>query len=264
MEFGAGQPQPTTDPGAGEGEGQGNEFYQSLLSDIPEEHRPYVEEAVKKFDGEVTRKFQDAADYRKQWEPYEELGINNLDPEAVQGLMAFAEIANDPDTFRQWWESVGDEYGFMDDDDDDDLDDDDDTLTQEKVDQLVESRLQEMLSPLLQREQSREEEERMQAAEEAIDDQFAQLEQQYGELSDDQKRNVIQLALAYQDDAENAILRGFQDYQGLISSTEREALSEKANQPKPAGGEGKANTNAKPVTSFEDAASMAKERLAQG
>lgn len=241
--------------------GQGNEFYDSILSDVPQEHRPYVESAIKEFDGRVTKKFQEAAEYRDQWQPYEELGINEYDPESLQSLLQFAEIANDPDTFREWWEKVGDEQGWTDDlilSDNDDDEDDDEFNKQELMEQFAQM-LDERMQPLTERERAREEESRLNAAEQAIDEQMEQLKQEHGEFDE---QAVYKLALAYSDE-DNPIELAFKDYQSLVGDIEKGTLESKSGQPPPSEAGGRPNTTAQPITTWEDAKEAAVERFKQ-
>src|SRR4051812_42386476 len=113
-------------PGAEGADGQGqagapdnpNGLYPDL-SGVPESVRAQVESLLKEYDGNVTRKFQEAAEYRKQWEPYGELGITDVDPTELSDLMAFREIASDPEAFKEWHQAIGEQLGLapaMDDD----------------------------------------------------------------------------------------------------------------------------------------------------
>jgi len=246
-----------------ESQGADNDFYSSILSDIPEEHRPYVETAVKQFDANVTRKFQDAAEYRKTWEPYEQLGVNDVEPEQMEQLMAFAEIASDPDTFRQWWEAVGDEYGFTDElydelGGDEEGDEDEDILEQPAMTQALEEILDQRLAPLLEKERERDEQQRVDEASRLVDQQIAKLKEEHGDFDE---QMIYKLALAY--DGDDAITQAFNDYKDLVSNTERNTLREKSNQPPPSEGPGRADTNAHPVTDWNEAKDAARERIRQ-
>src|SRR3954465_2872880 len=100
-------PAPGAQPDAAGGEGQGqgastdNLGLHPDLSNVPEGIRSQVEALLKEYDGNVTWKFQEAAEYTKQCEPYQNLGINELEPDELSDLMAFREIASDPDSFRE-------------------------------------------------------------------------------------------------------------------------------------------------------------------
>lgn len=242
--------------GAG-GEGQGESHSEGLynLESVPEDYRPHVEKIAKEIDANVTRKFQEAAQYRDQWEPYEKLGINEYEPEALEQLLAFAEIANDENTFRQWWNDVGQEYGFLNENDDtDDVDDlfnDDDDFEAK-----LEAKLEERLGPLYQRELEREEQERIAEAEALIDQAIEALKNEHGDFNE---QVVYKLALAY--DGPDAIQQAFKEYQELVSNTEKETVTNKGNAPTPPEGSGPANTNQKLPTSFDEASAMATERL---
>lgn len=223
------------------------------LNSVPEDYRPHVEKIAKEIDANVTRKFQEAAQYKSQWEPYEQLGINEYEPEQLEQLLTFAEIANDPDSFKEWWTNVGNEYGFMEQNDDvDDIDVDDDNDPAE----LVEALLEEKLGPLYQKELEREEQARIAEAEEMIDREVAALKEQHGDFNED---IIYKLALAHE--GNDAIQKAFQEYQELVSNTEKQTVTDKSNPPVVPEGPGAANTNQNVPTNFDEASAMAKERM---
>jgi hypothetical protein len=51
-----------------EGQGGGLGLYD--LTTVPEHLRPVVEPLLKKVEANVTQRFQEHADFRKQWEPF--------------------------------------------------------------------------------------------------------------------------------------------------------------------------------------------------
>ena len=92
--------QPTTGQGDG---GTSDAPYAEYLNRIPEEYRGDVEPIFKEWDGNVTRRFQEAAEFRKQWEPFAQTGISQMQPDEVQWALQVAEAAqNNPAALRQW------------------------------------------------------------------------------------------------------------------------------------------------------------------
>ena len=77
-----------------------------FLNGMPEEHRTLLTPYVKKWDGTVTKKFQD---YSNRLKPYEQLGK----PEELQKYVAFANnFRNDPESlFRVMWNGLQEQYG---------------------------------------------------------------------------------------------------------------------------------------------------------
>ena len=88
--------------------GNGDEFSLAnpFLNGMPEEHRTLLAPYVKKWDGQVTKKFQD---YSSKLKPYEQLG-------PVDELKKYHAFANnfrqDPEgLFRLMWMGLRDQYG---------------------------------------------------------------------------------------------------------------------------------------------------------
>src|SRR5262245_33395237 len=95
----AGQPE-----GQGAPEGTGGLYD---LSSVPEDLRQFVEPHLKAIEGNVTKRFQDYSSKLDAWKPYDELGIQDVDPQQLSQLLAFAEIAQDEQQFADWWKEVG-------------------------------------------------------------------------------------------------------------------------------------------------------------
>jgi hypothetical protein len=47
----------------------------------------------------------------ENWEPYEQLGVNEIEPSELQELLRFREIIQDEDQFREWYNNVGELLG---------------------------------------------------------------------------------------------------------------------------------------------------------
>jgi hypothetical protein len=80
MPAGALPGQGTPQPAPGQAPETGDSLLSGFLQEIPEQHRPILEPYLKKWDGQVTKKFQDI---HSQYEPYKQLG----DPELLQQAM---------------------------------------------------------------------------------------------------------------------------------------------------------------------------------
>lgn len=242
-----------------QGDATQNELYD--LSSVPEEYRGYVSDVVKEIQGNVTKRFQESSEYKKQWEPYESVGITDLEPQQVEQLVQFAQLANDPELFKEWWEEVGDELGFtdsleeFDDDDDEDFDEDDDEDFD--IEELIESAVQERIAPLLQQQAQQEQEQLLSEVNQEIESSLEALREEHGEFDE---QVVLKLALAH-DESDDPIADGFKDYLGLISNTERKTIEGKRNAPKPPEGPGTPNTNGESPTDFRSATEIAKERM---
>jgi hypothetical protein len=225
---------------------------------------------LKAIEGNVTKKFQEGAEYRKGWEPYEALGIQDMDPAALQQLLDFAQITTDPDQFSQWWKAVGDHMGFFQgqgsNNEDLGLEDFDglDGLTQEQVKELIEASIAERLSPLEENLQSQERDKRVQAAGEELDAALGTIEADNAALfggdaeeKQEVKDQILRLALTYSEGDENLtgeeiIAKAFEDYKALLAKGEKGLFDQKNGQPDPPEGPGSADLSPEKITSFSD------------
>lgn len=247
-------------------EGQGTEPSQSDalselydLSSVPDEQRPHIEPILQDVQRNVNSKFEQAADYRKQWEPYEELGVNNIDPALMEELVAIAQIAEDEDQLREWWSSLGNERGWYEESDDEDLDFEDEDISAEELQafqEVIEKAIESKTAPLFEKEREREQQQLLAEADQAISTQLDELKEKYGEFDE---QAVCKLALAY--DGDDAISKGFEDYQNLIKNAENGVFKSKTDAPTPPEGEGTADVSVENITSFQDAKKAAVARL---
>jgi len=249
MEAGSAPPaEPTQPADAGEGgQAPGSDPTGSPwdLNAAPAELRPYLEAELKKYEGNITRKFQEAADYRKQWEPYETAGVNQVAPEELAELLQLREVFSDEDAFKEWWQSVGSELGYEGQPDpgaeDPFVADPDAGPNTEEIEAQV---------------QQQSDQQRVAEAQTQIDQQLAQLKAEHGEFNEDA---VCQLALAY-DGAPDSITNAYADYQRLVGQAENGLVSGKMGQPDtPESGGG--NAPPEPITSFADAKTAALARM---
>jgi hypothetical protein len=113
-----------TDPSADavqpEVEGQGDSGtggappYQEYLDRIPEELRGQVEPVFRDWDGRTTQRFQEAAEYRRAWEPYEQLGVQQVSPQEVAWLLQFRNAHdNNPQAILDWAREYAQEHGLQ-------------------------------------------------------------------------------------------------------------------------------------------------------
>lgn len=244
------------------------------LDSVAPEIRDAVAPHLKAIEGNVTKKFQEAAESRKAWEPYEELGIKDLDPESLKGLLEFAQMANDPEQFGQWWQAAGNEMGLFEkfaQGEDLDLDMEDD-LSSERIAELVEKQVAEKLGPVEQTIQQQEAERETAQANEEVAKAMDSFKSENSALFEGDKegeveRMVARLAYSYSDDESlspaEMIQKGGEDYKKLIGQGEGSLFDRKANQPAPPEGAGAADTSPEKITSFNDPRlkEAAKERL---
>lgn len=257
---------PAVQPGeAPEGaeQGQGAEGFQGLydLSAAPEQLRPLLEQELKKVDANVTRRFQEHADFRKKFEALEGIdGLTDVPGEELSQLLEFREIAGNPEQFESWWYQVGKELGFF---EDDGQGPEAGAVGEERegggnpeVAQLVETVQQ--LSQRLEEFETRGQSEKAQAeARQEIDRQLGELRDQHGEFDENL---VLRLARDYAEEPD-AIQRGYDDYLRITGQAQNELVEDKLNQPAAANGGGRPDTGGTEPRTFKEAQAAALQRL---
>lgn len=224
---------PTNDVQPTEGQGAadtGSGLYD--LSSVPEHLRATVEPIFKQWDANVTRKFQEHSEFRKGYEPYEQLGIRDVDPEELRELLEFRQIASDQDAFKAWYEEIGKELGLApgavsqagDDLGDEDLGDE---PSGSNIQDLVAQAVQQALQPIMQEREQAQQEANVQRELEAISNELSALEKEHGKFN---RERVTQLAMAYGDDPEG-IKKAFADYQDLVKEAQRGFVERGLDQP---------------------------------
>ena len=248
-------------PVQGDGAGVTNEPQGNLpwdLSAHPEELRPMLAAELKKIEGGVTQKLQEAAELRKQYEPLSGVeGLSEVPAEEIQELLAFRETIQDPAAFEEWWHAVGEELGFF---QGDEATDETGGVEEESVPAWAQSLIDDVQA-LKGTTQQAEASAREQQALQAIEQQLEALKEQHGDFDEDA---VCSLAMAYEDDPENAIAKGFADYQRITGKAQSDLVDGAAGQPGPAVSGGSADT-APPAVSWrdgQDPKALAKARFA--
>jgi hypothetical protein len=256
---------PEGQPSAPEGQAEGTSgLYNEVLNGVPENLHSQVEPILKQWDSNVSKKFEEAAEYRKQWEPYEEMGVTQHEPERLQALLELGDVLDDPGLLQQWWKEVGDELGYFDANEEEGSEDE--LLTPEQVQQMV----AEAVSPINEKLTSQEQEQLVAQASEDISTRLDQLAEKDDSLGKEIGKSdegepitgrdaVLQLALAYEDQ-ENPIDKGYADYQRLIGHGEGSLFEKKVKQPGGAEGPG-SPAGPKQFTSFDEANESAMRKL---
>lgn len=242
--------------------------YSQYLDSVAPEIREQVEPLFKEFDGNVTKKFQEHAEYRKGWTPYEDLGVKDVPPETLQELLTFAQMANDPEQFNSWLQNVATERGLLGeqgDDDELDLGEDDSSKIEER---LIE-KVSELINPLQERFEKQDEKQMIDEATAEIDSAFDSLLSEHKNLPENARDTVEALAYRYSEEpglsAKEVIEKGFSDYQQLIGQAEKGLFAKKDGQPQTPEGPGAASMQDEKITSFGDPRlkAQARERLHQ-
>lgn len=253
-------------PDEGQGGESGDSPYADYLNRIPENVRGDVEPIFKEWDQNTTRKFQEAAEYRNSWKPYEELGVNQQDPDAVKWALEVANFATqDPVAFQQWVTNgeYAEQHGLTRQEQQD--------VEQEYVDpsveQLVQARLEQQLGPVAGQLAAIEEWRAAQEQQQAEQQAMARIEQELEQLKTDHPdsfdRDKIEMFIPrhMESDPEHAVALAFQDWQAVFSQVEKQVLEGKVAQPTGAVSGGSADGSVESPNSFEQAREMAKQML---
>ena len=290
-EEGQGQPD-ATETSAVQPEGQGQPDAETGLYDlstVPEEHRAFVEEHLKNVERNANGKFQEHAEYREGWQPYEELGIQDIDPGGLGALIGFAEKLVDPETgeldpvaardaIMEFAEGLGVDLagdgqheGDLDAGDaDDETDDDVPSWARQLMDKDAERERQ--AAEAAEQEELRE---ITTAAEAAYRKEFEEVESLNGQPFDktpgsspdgDPQRSerdfLIGLAKRFQLDNDEPIKAAYQLMQTISGRAEAALVNGQPEQPKPSEGRGRASSPVRAVDTFEDAERIHRERNA--
>jgi hypothetical protein len=260
---------PPVDDTQPEGQGDvgesGNPVYAEYLDRIPEDAREVAEEAFRDWDTRTQQRFQEAADFRKQWEPLAQTGISDLSAEEVAWLVQFRGALEDPQVMQQWWNGYAEQNGLAaaPPEQQQTLDEYGGYQDQAAIEALVEQRLGPVVQALeqfnerfVQQDQQAAEAQAMQY----IEGQLAELEQKHGA---DFNREMVELFTTRHIDADpmNAVPKAWADWQKVRNGIEKAAMQPKLEAPPPAEGGGVPDTMPPKLDTFRDAEATAKEML---
>lgn len=253
------------EPASGEG-GQGGLGDLYDLSQAPEELRPYLEQELQKIVGNVGRRFEEAADFRKQWEPFDKVeGLRDVPVEELQELVEFREVFSDEEKFEDWWTQVGEKLGFFEGaEGEEEGEESPEGETPAWAQTLMErlDALEGTVKPISESVSQQEARARQDAAQAAIDTTLDALEGEHGEFD---RNAVATLAIPFSDDPiEEAIKKGFAQYQQIAGKAQGELADSKNGQPNPAKPGGQPDTSPQQFTDLNDPRlkAAARQRLA--
>lgn len=239
------------------------------IDKVPAEYRQYVDPILQEVQKNANSKISELSEANKAWEPYEQLGVNKVDPEVMEGMLGLLDLMSkaeeDPSGFQEWWSEVGNQYGFAGEGEggegDEDLFEEGEAagLTAEDIASVVSEQVQGMLSPFLEQQQQQEQQALLQEADQTIDKQIADLKQEHGDFDEKVEAAICKLALGHE--GPDAIQKGFEDYSSMIEEAQGQLFTKKTQQPGKPEGPGAPNTSPEPITSFKDANAAARHRL---
>lgn len=199
--FGTEAPAEVTTP-----ENKDNPAWEAYLQDVPDTMRGLVTPAFKKWDQEVSAKFEQHAQDRKRYDPYNEFVDNQVDPNAIRASMQFLhQLTNDPVAFYKELDqtlrenpqyasqlSPAQKQAIANAADDDSLPDD---PYQQKIDELAKTQ-NAFQQEWQRREQAQKHQQYVASAHDEFNRDYAAIEQQHGTLSGEFKARIAQEAIA--------------------------------------------------------------------
>src|SRR6266496_462591 len=228
-----------------------NPIHEEFISALPEELQEDAGKYVEHWDKYVQDKFGENAEEIKGWEPYSNIqvdentaiNIRDIPPEELAELLAWREIANDPEELAKY---SGEQ----------------EVPEDPQVAQLLQQVTELSAWKQQQEQQSAQmaQEAQVAQAQTWVDSELGKIKEQYPKLSDQDIDDICALASRYEP-ADDVIQKGFKDFQEIVARTEREFFQKKAGQPRPAESGGAPNTAAEPIRTYDDASEAARMRL---
>ena len=218
-------------------EGQGAQTQDSpwaqYLDRFPEEARDVASEVFKEWDGNVTKRFQDASQFRQQMEPFAPLLTGRQAEEIEWGLQFRDAALNNPQAVKEWFEGYAQEHGLTQ-AEQDQLEQD--VLTDPDLTQALQTQLgplQQQVEAIQARFEAQDHAQRLQEAQTMISTQLDAEEKRLGVAFN---REAIEcLAGKYiEADPQNAISRAAQDWEKIHNEIQAGALQKKVDTSRPA------------------------------
>ncbi|MDE2102251.1 MAG: hypothetical protein KGL39_33710 [Patescibacteria group bacterium] len=242
-------------------EGQGGAApYTDYLERFPEEHRELAESVFKEWDGSVTKRFQEHADFRRQMEPFQQFQGRQAD-ELKWGADFYDAASNNPQAVRDWYQEYAKTHGL-------------EEALEPSADEGFEDpslqALRQQLDPVAQQVQAlteRFEQQDMQARlAEASQQIEAQMDTAKEKLGDLFNRDAIEglVGKYIESDPTNAVERAAQDWERIANDQRAQALQGKVDTTSPAAETGGAADGSVPkISTFQQATEAVLARFAQ-
>lgn len=244
-------------------QGQGAAPYADYLNQIPEDYRAQVEPVFKEWDASVTKKFMEAAEFRRQMEPFQQ--FQGRDADALRWGAEFHDAAvNNPQAVVDWAKEYAKEHGLT-------------LAEQQAVEQAVEefedpalvalkSRLDpitDQLQALTQRFEQQDHQARLIEAQQAIDTQMTEAKDRLGDLFNQDAIEGL-IGKYIETDPEHAVEYAARDWEQIANGLKTAAIQGKLDTTIPAPETGGVPDGSIPkVSTFEQAAELVRQRLSQ-
>ena len=242
--------QPDAGQGDGGQSGGGEQPYAEYLNAVPEEVRGTVEPVFADWNAHVNKQFEQHAEFRKGWEPYEQAGLNQYQPDQLSWALQVAQAAqNDPAAMRAWLDEQHGPVAAAQQDQQPSQDELFGVGYQDPQTQQLEQLFEQKFGPLSQQFQefaqwreSLEQQQHEARISEALNAEIGQLEQQHAaNLPEDVRGNFAEIIGTFASkyahpgaDPKQVIGRAWADFESLSNQLQTAALQQKVNQPKPA------------------------------
>jgi len=239
-------------PEVGGAEGQGQAPYAEYLDRLPEGIRGDVEPVFKEWDSSVTKKFQEAADFRKQWEPFQDLGLTDVPRDEIENLMALRDLAaNDPEQFDAWLSATAQERGLF-------------GESEESEDPYGEA--EDPMSPVMSElgelkawKEQMEQEQRVSEAMKVVDQQVSEAVAKHPDVPRELAEQF--LASFAESDPQNAVSLSFEAAEKWMAQIQQGMVSDKLSQPEAAEQGQRVDGSPEQISTFAQASQAALQRL---
>lgn len=236
-----------------EGQGQGDAatgLYD--LSSVPDEYRSHVERIAKDIDRNAQAKFREAADYRKQWQPFEELGLVDQNPDEIRQMIELSRLLGDESTAQDAVLALAKHVGL----EVDGLDEEPETAPDPQAE------LRAQIEALQAAESERQQAAAQQQELERLQDEWDGIVQEHGPFTDEQQQMIVELASRFESE-EQPLVAAHKLYNQIVGIGEQGLVKAKAGEPTASEPAGRASTTVAPPETFEEAKRLMTERRSQ-
>lgn len=261
-------------PGEGQGGGGDGGLFDSYLQTVPEDARETVASYLKDASSKVDGRLQEAAEFRKQWEPYQGVeALTQYQPDELQQLLAWHQhIASGEDAYKQWLTNAAKEAGLTLAEAEELSEEGAEGLTKADVQKLIAEQASQQVAPLQQQLEQFQQQQAIDLEADAIRKVWGELEAEHKlQLTDEQKETVLELGMAKAVDERGNDLpmgdaswvkAGFDRYQKITGGAQQQFVADKLGQPKIPLSQGASEAGSGPKT-FDEAKEQALARLRQ-
>ena len=250
------------DGGGGQGDSAQPGVFDSYLADVPEDGREVVTNYLKDAERHVNGQLSEAAQLRQNWGGWDEhLGAfrEQYKPEELAQILAWhQQVTQDDNAYQTWLTDAAKRAGLIATDAPPVEEGD---IPNADIARLVEEQTQQRVAPIEQRLQAWENSQLESQEEQTIRSDFERLETEHKvQFTNEQRTTIMSLGMDYEGDG-SWVEHGLQRFQQIAAEAQQAFVAKAQQQPGSPIVGGSAPAAAKPVTSFEEAGKLARERL---